>query len=51
MCKDEIDDIFDDYENDYYDSLSVEPMTDEEMRYYWYIRWSNRHGGKKPAAE
>lgn len=49
--EDEIKDIFDEYEKDYYDTLSVEPMNDEEMRYYWYIRISNLYGGKKPPAE
>jgi len=49
--EDEIEEIFDEYEKGCFDTLSVGPMSDEEMRYYWYIRISNLYGGKKPAAE
>ena len=46
------DDIeYDDYEKDRLEDTPTQVMSDEELRYYWYIRWSNRHGGKKPAAE
>ena len=47
---DEIDDIFDEYERDINDT-PIDNMNDDEARYYLYIRWSNKHEGKKPAAE
>ena len=46
---DEID--YDDYERDRLDDTPTQVMTDEEMRYYWYIRLSNLTGGKKPTME
>jgi len=44
-------DDLDEYEKDKLSDDPTDIMNDEAMRFYWYIRWSNRHGGKKPAAE